>query len=73
MARNIEPAIKRAVTAKLRERGMSEKSADAVADKHAAAALKTFNDALKKHQAPTETAYEQSFQAVTKWAATLKP
>jgi len=73
MARSIEIAVKKTVTAKLRERGMSEKSADAVADKNAPAALKTFNDALVKHKAPTETAYEQAFQAVTQWTATLKP
>ena len=73
MPRNIEVAVKKTVTAKLRERGMSEKAADAVADKNAAAALKAFSDALTKHKAPTETAYEQAFQAVTQWTATLKP
>jgi hypothetical protein len=72
MARNIEPAIKKTVTAKLRERGMSEKSASAIADKCMADARKVFNTALG-YRPPTETTYEDAFQAVTQWAATLKP
>jgi hypothetical protein len=72
MARNIELGIKRVVTAKLRERGMSAQAADAVASKHATAALQVFNTALGLNL-PTEESYEQAFEAVTQWAASLKP
>jgi hypothetical protein len=72
MARNIEPAIRKALTAKLRERGLSTQAADAAATAHAAAALTEFRKALGAQVAPSETAYEQAFVAVAQFAAELK-
>ncbi len=70
MPRTIAPAIHKAVTAKLRERGLSTQAADAAATAHAAAALTEFHKALGV--APSETAYEQAFVAVAQFAEALK-
>lgn len=72
MPRTIAPAIHKAVTAKLRERGLSTQAADAAATAHAAAALTEFHKALGAQVAPSETAYEQAFVAVAQFAAALK-
>ena len=72
MPRTIAPAIHKAVTAKLRERGLSTQAADAAATAHAADALKEFRDSLGTQVAPSETAYEQAFVAVAQWAETLR-
>ena len=72
MARNIEPAIHKAVTAKLRERGLSAQAADAAAAAHAAAALGEFKAPLGAQVSPSEAAYERAFEAVVQFAALLK-
>jgi|GEM_PF-6104684 len=72
MARNIEPAIHKAVTAKLRERGLSTQAADAAAAAHAAAALEEFKASLGAQVVPSEAAYERAFEAVVQFAALLK-
>lgn len=73
MPRNIEIGINRVVTAKLRERGLPQASADTLAKKHAADALAYFNEQLLKHDHSglTETSYEEAFADLAQWAAKL--
>lgn len=70
MARNLETGIKRMVAAKLRERGLSELSANAMADRNATQALQFFNSQLQSKT--TESAYDAAFDALAQWAAKLK-
>lgn len=76
MALNIEIGVKRAVAAKLRERGLSEQSANAIADRNLKTALQIFNSRTVNgktiHRVAVESAYDEAFEAVTAWAATLK-
>jgi hypothetical protein len=72
MAKNIDIGIARVVTSKLRERGLSEQSAAAIAKLKAADARKAFDDAFAA--APGlrgESAYDDAFQAVKAWAASV--
>lgn len=72
MAKNLDIGIARVVTAKLCERGLSEKSAAALAALKAADARKAFDAAFAS--APGlrgEASYDAAFQAVKAWAATV--
>jgi hypothetical protein len=72
MAKNIDIGIARVVTSKLRERGLSEKSAGALAKLKAADARKAFDAAFVA--APghhSEGAFDDAFQAVKAWAASV--
>jgi hypothetical protein len=72
MAKHIDIGIERVVTSKLRERGLSDKSAAALAKLKAAAARQAFDDAFVA--APGlrgESAYDDAFQAVKAWAAAV--
>jgi len=72
MAKNIDIGIARVVTSKLRERGLSEKSAAALATLKAADARRAFDRAFVA--APGlrgEGAFDDAFQAVKAWAASV--
>jgi hypothetical protein len=72
MAKNIDIGIARVVTSKLRERGLSEKSAVALATLKAGAARQAFDAALAASPgAHGEAAYDAAFQAVKAWAASV--
>ena len=71
MARNIEAALKKSITATFCARGVTEAEAARLASVHAEAAKTTFDDALKGGGGATEGGYEHAFAAVSTWASQL--
>lgn len=67
---NLEVGIKRAVAAKLRERGLSERSANALADLNMTRA-KIFFDAQLVGTRGTENDYDEAYAALMQWVAQL--
>lgn len=71
MARNVESGVMKTLNAKLRERGMSEDAAAAMAAANAAAAMARFQSVLAKQGNFSEEAYEKALADLRTWAQTL--
>lgn len=70
--KNIDKGIHMTVAAKLRERGVPAKSADAVATQNLTAAKKVFQAAVAKSGSLSEGAVEAGFGAVAEWTKQLR-
>lgn len=74
MIRGLDVGIKRQISAKLRERGLSESEAQLLADDQLSAARKFFEQRLSVHQAsgkPLELAIDDSFVDLAMWTKDL--
>jgi len=72
--RGLEAGVRRAITAKLRECGMSEEAAARLAEERLKEAVTFFGGRLSTYQLhgkPLEPALDQSFVDLARWAATL--
>ena len=74
MIRGLDVGIKRQISAKLRERGLSESEAQRLAEDQLSAARKFFESRLSTHQAsgkPLELAIDDSFVDLAMWTKDL--
>lgn len=74
MIRGLDAGIKRQITSKLRERGLSDAAAARLAEDRLLEATKFFNDRVATHQMtgkPLELALDDSFVDLATWAMRL--
>lgn len=72
--RGLDVGVRRQVSAKLCELGLSEDDAACLAESQLTVAIEFFEDCLATHQRsgkPLELAIEDSFNDLTRWAADL--
>ena len=74
MIRGLDIGVRRQVSAKLRERGLSDDDAARLTESHLSVAITFFEDRLSTHQRsgkPLELAIDDSFTDLAKWTADL--